>query len=266
MDLSIIVINYKNYHLTKKCIDSVLNTIKNISYEIIIIDNNSPNDSYECLQSNFMQFKNIQIIRNSLNSGFGAANNLAVNYATGNYLLFLNPDVIVLNDSIVKMYEKFLNNEEIGLISCKLLNKDLSLQHSCRRFLTFHEFIFSRTPLKKLVNRKYRNKLNSKYLMYDFNHKNTESVDWVMGSCMLMEKNFFNFIGGFSKEYFMYFEDVDLCYKIHLNNRKVLYYSDAHMIHLHNQESVKKVNKLTYIHLTSMIKFYLKYKKINTNQ
>ena len=76
---------------------------------------------------------------------------------------------------------------------------------------------------------------------------------------MLMSKKFFIELGGFSKEYFMYFEDVDLCYKVRANNKKVIYLPEAEMIHLHRQESTKKVSKMTIIHLESMLKFYYKY-------
>ena len=100
INLSIVIVNYKNYTLTQKCIKSVLETVKNINYEIIVIDNNSPNDSYEQLSSGFKKVSNIKIIKNDKNVGFGGANNLGVEASKGEYILLLNPDIIVLDDAI----------------------------------------------------------------------------------------------------------------------------------------------------------------------
>ncbi|EKY29474.1 glycosyltransferase family 2 protein [Clostridium celatum] len=259
INLSIVIVNYKNYTLTQKCIKSVLETVKNINYEIIVIDNNSPNDSYEQLSSGFKKVSNIKIIKNDKNVGFGGANNLGVEASKGEYILLLNPDIIVLDDAIEKMYNKINSDKEIGLISGKLLNDDYTIQYSCRRILPFNKFVACRTPLSKIVSSEKREKINDIYLMKDFDHNSTADVEWVMGACMMMHKDEFIKLGGFSKEYFMYFEDVDLCYKVRKYNKTVVYLHNAQMIHLHNQESKKRINKMTFVHLQSMIKFYKKY-------
>lgn len=264
MELSIIVVNYNNYTLTENCIKSVIKTVKDINYEVIVIDNNSTNDSYSILREEFKDYHNIRIIKNIENEGFGAANNKAVELAKADILLFLNPDVEVLDEAINNLYNRLLSDESVGLIGAKLLNKDLTLQYSCRRVLKFSEFIITRTPLKNIVSKDYVQKLEDKYLMTDLDHDKESEVDWVMGSCMIIRKKLFLDVGGFSKEYFMYFEDVDLCYKVRKSGKVVLYYPGARMIHLHNQESVKKINKLTFIHIKSMLTFYrkLRYDKL----
>lgn len=260
MDLSIIIVNYKKFILTGECIDSVLENVGNLKYEIIVVDNNSGNESCKYFADRFNGNDNIKIIKNDFNSGFGAANNLGVQCSSSKYILLLNPDVIVLEESIKKMYEILLSDNLIGIVASQLLNEDMSLQYSCRRFLSFKEFLASRTPIKKMFSKQLVKKLNDKYIMTDYNHSEKKYVDWVMGSCMLFRKEDFLDIRGFSKEYFMYFEDVDLCYKMRKNNKKILYYPQAQMIHLHSQDSVKKINKLTFIHLSSMFKFYKKYR------
>lgn len=256
--LSIIIVNYKNYKLTKKCIYSVLENVKNIVYEIIVIDNDSPNESYEMLSAEFKDYNNIYIIKNNINSGFGAANNLGVDKSKGEYILLLNPDVIVLDDAIEKLLDYKINHKDVGLVSGKLLNDDYSVQHSCRRIISLKKFLICRTPISKVVPTKTKERINDEYLMSDFNHDSTIEVDWVMGACMLMQKDEFKKLGGFSKEYFMYFEDVDLCYKVKKSGKKVIYLHDAKMVHLHKQESSKKLNKMSFIHLQSMMKFYCK--------
>lgn len=264
--LSIIIVNYKNYELTNKCIDSVIKSIKNnINYEIIVIDNDSPNDSYEKISEMFKGLNYITIIKNSSNAGFGAANNLGAEKAIGKYILFLNPDIFVVDDGIHKMLNKIKLDREVGLVSCKLLNDDRSIQYSCRRILPLGKFLCCRTPLSKFISKNIKDKYNFEYLMKDFNHNSSCEVEWVMGACMLMRRDFFFKVGMFSKEYFMYFEDVDLCYKVRKAGKKVFYLADVEMIHLHNQESTKKLTKMTIVHLKSMMKFYYKYyfKKFN---
>lgn len=267
MDISVIIVNYKNYELTEQCVNSVIKTVKSkLNYEIIIIDNNSQNESFNYLKNKFKEYDFVEVIENNMNVGFGAANNLAASKATSKYLLFLNPDVVALDDSILSMYNRILEDGNIGLISCKLLNGDMSLQYSCRSLIKFGEFLFSRTPMRHLIPSKKASAIEDNYLMKDYNHSSEKKVDWVMGSCMLLSKETFNEVGGFSKEYFMYFEDVDLCYKINSINKEVLYYPEAQMIHLHKQESKKNINKLTFIHIASMLKFYKKVHRDNKNR
>ena len=258
-ELSIIVVNYNNYALTIKCINSVIENLNRLDYEIIVIDKNSPNDSFEQLEKIFGNNVNVNVVKNDKNIGFGGANNLGVEISNGKYVLLLNPDIIIIDDAIIKMLRYLKENNDTGLLSGKLLNDDYSIQYSCRRILPFGKFLICRTPLSKIVSKKSKEKINSFYLMKDFNHNQIKEVEWVMGACMLMSKKFFIELGGFSKEYFMYFEDVDLCYKVRANNKKVIYLPEAEMIHLHRKESTKKVSKMTIIHLESMLKFYYKY-------
>lgn len=257
--ISIIIVNYINYSLTIKCIESILE--KNIlnKYEIIVIDNNSPNLSYEELTFKYKNVNKVKVIKNESNSGFGNANNLGVKESNGNIILILNPDIIVLDNAIDEMINMLKSNERIGIVSGKLLNEDGSLQYSCRRVLSFSKFLQSRTPLSKFIDNNKKELITSEYLMKDMNHDNITEVEWVMGACMMIYKDLFLDLGGFSKEYFMYFEDVDLCCKVRAVKKKVIYLPNAKMIHLHRQESTKKINKMTLIHLLSMIKFYFKY-------
>lgn len=257
-ELSIIIVNYKKYELTERCIESILKNIGDINYEIVVLDNCSPNNSYKKLKEKYNSYKNISVIKNEENRGFGDGNNKAVKLSKYKNILLLNPDVVVLEDSIELMLNRLLQDNDIGIIGCKLLNQDLTLQYSCRSFISFKNFILARTPLNKLISKETLEKINSKYLMLDYNHTDEKEVDWLMGSCLMLKKEDFIQVGGFSREYFMYFEDVDLAYKLKQKGKKVLYYPKASMIHLHEQQSVKRLNKLSFIHFESMIKFYKK--------
>lgn len=258
-ELSIVIVNYNNYSLTIDSVKSIIENTVNVNYEIIIMDNCSTNDSYEILKEKFKNYSEVIIKRNRLNSGFGDGNNKAVEFTKSDILLFLNPDVLVFDNSIQMLLYEMNCNEEIGVLGAKLLNIDKSLQYSCRRILNRKEFLIARTPLKKIFFKKYVCKINNKYLMKDISHDNKIEADWLMGSCLMMRKDLFNKVGGFSSEFFMYFEDVDICYKIKKIGKKILYLPSARMIHAHEQASVKRINKMTFIHLSSMFKFYKKY-------
>lgn len=257
-ELSIIIVNYNKYELTQRCIESVINTILDIEYEIIVVDNCSANESYKKLKQMNKNNEKVNIIANAQNKGFGYGNNRGVELCKYDNILLLNPDVIALENAISKMLDRILDDKSIGIIGSKLLNEDLTLQYSCRRFLPLNKFILARTPLKNFIRKDIVEIIDSQYLMKDYDHKEEKDVDWLMGSCLMLRKKDFLDVGGFSKEYFMYFEDVDLCYKLIKTRKRVLYYPEASMIHLHEQASVKKINKLTFIHLQSMFKFYKK--------
>ena len=121
--LSIIIVNYNNYELTNECINSVLNTVKNLEYEIIVVDNNSPNDSYDKIYEKFGEVENVTVIKSKENAGFGAGNNLGAEKAIGEYLLFLNPDILVIDNAIEKMLNTIKDNQDIGLLSGKFSSK-----------------------------------------------------------------------------------------------------------------------------------------------
>ncbi len=154
IELSIIIVNYMKYELTQQCIDSVTKHLRNITYEIIVLDNNSSNNSFIKLTEMYQEVSNISIYKNEANNGFGAGNNLAVRYAQSEYVLFLNPDVILIDDSVSSMIRS------IGIVGSQLLNADYSLQYSCRRFLPFIEFILARTPLKNVITKTKAIELN----------------------------------------------------------------------------------------------------------
>ena len=111
--LSIVIVNYLNYSLTEKCVDSVIENVDNIDYEIIIVDNCSPNESYEILNRKYGNYNNITVFKNEKNDGFGFGNNIGAKKAKGEYLLFLNPDVIILKDAISWVFIKFTKDGPI---------------------------------------------------------------------------------------------------------------------------------------------------------
>jgi GT2 family glycosyltransferase len=138
MDLSIIIVNYGTYQLTKDTVISLLDTIVDINYEIIIVDNDSPDDSFNRLDDDFKDIDNIMLIQNDNNDGFAKANNIGIRNSTGEYVLLLNSDVIVKEHTINQSLNYIKENKNIGCLGCKVVLPDGNLDKACRRsFPTF---------------------------------------------------------------------------------------------------------------------------------
>ncbi|MEA3408985.1 MAG: sugar transferase, partial [Candidatus Eisenbacteria bacterium] len=141
----------------------------------------------------------------------------------------------------------------------KLLNVDGSLQHSCRRFYTFWTLVLRRTPLGRLLK---NGRTISNYLMLDFDHEESREVDWVIGACMIVRRTALADFGGMDERFFLYFEDVDWCYRVWQSGWKVWYVADSVMQHRHARESARPgLSKQLIAHGLSMMHFYEKWGK-----
>lgn len=223
MDISIIIVNWNTGDLLYNCVKSIVEETLDVKYEIIIVDNNSKDNSCANIERDF---KNVKIIYSKDNLGFSRGNNLGIKYAKGEYLLLLNPDTIILNNAIDKTYKKINEyNDKKILMGIRLLNRDRTLQFSSCNFLNILNSIFS------------------SYVFSNAEHYKTHDSDWVMGAFMMINKDFYNDIGGLNEEYFMYSEDMELCYKVKKRAGRVIFFADAEIIHLYNQSGKNKFNK-----------------------
>lgn len=259
MDLSIIIVNHKIKEKAFRCVESVINAdFENLKYEIIFVDNDSGDDSVALAQQKFSM---INAVQSGKNLGMGAGNNFGINIAKGEYVLILNPDIIVKKDSIIKLYYYLKNNEKVGLAGPKLVYPDGKLQYSCFRQWRFLTPLFRRTFLGRYAKKHLEN-----FLMNDFDHKKEAEVDWLMGSCLMAKKSVLDEVGGFDDRFFMYFEDTDLCRKIWKSGRKVVYFPESEIIHDHGRASAEKrwffapfTNKLSRVHIASWLKYFIKW-------
>ena len=207
---------------------------KNLKYEFIIVDNNSNDGSLEFLEKEITnKEKNIVLINLKKNLGFGKASNIGANIAKGKYLIFLNPDTLIINENIydlINFFEKKENvNEKIGVIGVKIINEDGSLQYSCRGFPTILTQFYESFFLFKVFR---KSKIFGRYFMTWWDHNNIMEVDWVSGSFMFIKNEVFKNIGKFDENYFMYSEDADLCLRLKKEGFKNYYYPFYSIIHL----------------------------------
>lgn len=205
MDLSIIILNWNTRDLLEKCLRSLECPQPAITFEVIVVDNASEDDSRDMVAREFPQF---QLVFNKKNLGFGAGNNVAIPQSQGRYVLFLNSDTIVMDGALTALVRFGDAHPDIGVIGPKLLNGDGSLQYSCRRFPNLAAGFFRNTPLGRLFP---NNRFASDYLMQDWDHATPRDVDWVSGAALMIRREVLDVIGGFDEEYYMYCEDVDLC-------------------------------------------------------
>lgn len=237
VELSIIIVSYNSYDDIKTNINSIIEKIKAFTYEVIIV-NNFIND--EKVNEFEMQNSFVKIIHAGSNLGFSKANNLGLQYAKGKYILFLNPDVILLSD-IDKLVERIDNNPNIGLIGPLTRRADMTILPSCGQFPTIKNWISYNFFLNKIFPKV---KVWGNYAMKHFSFKGLEEVDWISGAFILGKKDLITDIGGFDERFFMYGEDVDICWKIHKRDLKVVFSDEASIIHTVGH-SVKKrsINK-----------------------
>ena len=197
-----------------------------------ILINNTIND--KGIAQVLKSFPAIIFIENSHFKGFSANNNLGIKQSNGRHVLLLNPDTYLLNNAFEVMIKYISNNKNIGICGPKILNEDGTVQLSCRKFPTLRSFLFRRTPLRFFVNQK---KINHDHLMIDFHHKHSTKVDWMLGACLMISRELINKIGLLDENYFMYCEDIDICYRVKKRLLECHYVPEAKIHHLHQAQS-----------------------------
>jgi len=261
MELSIIIVNFNTRQLLFNCLKSIFTETKNISYEVIIVDNGSTDDSLSFVKKHFPQVK---IITNKKNLGFAKASNQGVTIAKGKYLLFLNSDTLILNKAIEKSLKFIIKNPQINILGCRLLNKDRSIQPSIGFFPQLKQLFLMMFFLDDIP---FINRLMKPYQQsrIDFYCK-TQEVDWVTGAFLLLSKKVINKIGGFDEDFFMYNEEVDFCYRAKKEGFKVWFYHEPEIIHLKGKSSQEGFKTAVLGEYQGLEKFYKKYQSSLANQ
>ncbi len=222
IDVSIIIVSYNNTQILYKTLTSISDKLRECIYEIIVVDNASTAGNAEMIHKNF---PNIQLIQNSHNVGFGAACNIGVQSATSENILFLNSDIILLENPIPELVKLLRTEPNIGIVGCQLLNNDGTLQPSYYRFPRLWLRFLQLTNIKKLIL----------FLFPElrFQHKaSIFTVDFVSGAFLFMRRDLFLLVQGFDTDYFMYTEDADLCFKIKKINYNIVVVNRNFAIHL----------------------------------
>lgn len=227
MELSIIIVSYKTKNLLKNCLKSVFNSRIDFPFEVIVVDNNSNDGSVEMIKE---EFKEVRLLVNKKNVGYGKANNQGMKIAKGDYILLLNSDTEIINDAISKMVEWLGKIRNVGVAGCKLLYKDGKTQQSAgylprlSKIFLWQTFLDDLPVLRDLIKPYQVSNLN----FYQKEHE----VGWVTGAFFLLKREVFEKTKGFDEKIFMYGEEVEWCYRIKKAGFKIFYTPIASIYHL----------------------------------
>jgi len=250
--LSVIIVNYRSGDLLQTCLTSLLRHDSVVDDQILVINNGSPEELASFEKADWPR---LQLIQNTSNLGFGRAANMGYHSSQSEFVLLLNPDVRVEPQAVHVLLQTMKADMKAGIVLPKLKNPDGTLQYSCRRFYSYRTLLMRRGPWK---NRLSNHRLVRQHLMMEWDHNSLKAVDWGLGAAMMIRRS----AAGrelFDERYFLYFEDVDLCFRIHENGWKVLYNPDAGMVHHHLRESAKTLSlRAKGYHFLSMMKFLWK--------
>lgn len=253
LDLSIIIVNWNTRDLLAKCLQAVEATIQKIQYEIFVVDNYSSDGSQEMVRQNF---PNVRLIANTDNVGFATANNQALRLSEARYVLLLNSDAFVKENTIDYMVRFMDEHPAAGMAGCKLLYEDGRLQPSCATFPTLVTELYIALGLDKLFP---KSPIFGKYLMTDWDYSTTREVDVIMGAFMLARREAVEKVGLMDESFFMYSEEVDWCYRFKAAGWQVLFTPAVECIHVWGGSS-KAVKVETLIRLyKARVQFFRKH-------
>ncbi len=234
MDLSIIIVNYNVKEFLENLLNSIVPATVGIETEIFVIDNASSDGSKDIIEQ---KFPHVKCVWNRENLGFAKANNIGLKMATGKNILLLNPDTI-LNENTLKVMISFMDNHaEVGMAGCKILNPDGTLQLACRRGFPGPWTSFCK--VSGLSNLFPQSRLFARYNLTYRDENQSYEVDAISGSFMMIRKEVYDAIGGLDEDFFMYGEDLDLCYRVQKAGYKVYYVHETQIIHFKG-ESTKR--------------------------
>ena len=225
MDLSIVTVNWNTEVLLHECLTTVYGTIENLSFELIVVDNGSSDNSVQTVREHF---PHVHLIVNERNLGFAKATNQGVSFATGTYVLLLNSDVVLQRDVVERMIDLLERRPEAGLVGSALVIPDVGYQLGAAGFeptlasaLWYYSFLSKLSPLV----------FKGIWLEHRRWFKSEIEVDWVSGACLLTRSELFRSLGALDESYFMYLEDVEWCRRARRSGWKILYLPTVEVLH-----------------------------------
>lgn len=257
--LSIIIVNWNAGEVLKDCLESIYNTI-NVPFEVIVVDNDSSDSSVYTIKK---KFAGVILIEEKENVGFSKGNNIGFKHSKGDYILILNPDVVLLENAVDRMVKFLETHSEVGILGPKILDKYKNISSSSKgRLPTPWQDFLSLFLIDKIVHW-VMIRLSKvpflKKILYGY-YERTEECERLSGSCLLLKREVFEFLNGFDENLPMYLDDVDLCYRSRKVGKKNFYLADAEIVHI-GQYSTKKARDYKAYDIISMQARVLYYRK-----
>jgi len=245
--LSVIVVNYNDKNNLRECLSSLGESLLEIPWEAIVVDNCSSDGSIEFIKSFFSEVK---VIENKENLGFSKANNKGIEQSRAAYILFLNPDTILFPNSLSLLLKEMRSNPRAAGVGPALLDERMNYQVSFGKKVDFFPELFQ----KLLMNRceKYR-------LRHDFGRRD---VGWLSGACLLVRRRALEEAGIFDERFFLYFEDIDLCLRMRNRGWKLIYFPQARVIHKGGTSTSQLGLRRRWEYRKSQLYFYKKHNSL----
>lgn len=254
MKLSIIIVSWNVREKLVGSLRSIRENRPGAEFEVIVVDNASSDGTADAVRCDF---PDVTIIANKENRGFAAANNQGIERTRGEYILFLNPDTIVHPLSLDVLVKFMDGNSSVGACGPKLLNEDGTTQPSVRRFPTFRGVLNRHTAFRFL--RIFRGQYK-KWTMKNFNYDGQIDVDQLSGAALMVRRSAIDHLGIMDENFFMFYEDVDLCYRLKQTGWRSVFIPEAVITHLGGRSAEDIPVTIRMMKLTSMLKFFRKHR------
>jgi GT2 family glycosyltransferase len=257
IDLTVVIVSWNVRDLLRRCLQSIeaeaRQAVDDLALEIVVVDNASADGSVEMVRA---EFPHVRLVANEENRGFTVANNQGLALGQGRYLLLLNPDTELTDGALATMVDAMDGRPEIGALGPQLRYPDGSLQSSRRRFPTFATALVESTVVQEWWG---DNRVLRRYYMADTSDDAIQSVDWVVGACLLVRRQAYEQVGGLDEGFFMYSEEMDWCRRIKDAGWLVIYLPTATVIH-HEGRSSDQVVPARHIHFqSSKVRYFRKH-------
>ena len=226
MDVSIIIVNYNTRDLLNQCIGSIYHYSSDINFEIIVVDNASSDGSTDMIKARYLE---VILIESKENLGFGRANNLGAKHASGTYLLLLNSDTILLENSIRILYDFFesANDPNLAVIGCKLLDINKRPHISYGNFPTIRQELFE-YGFSRIFRKYYLTKLSPSVCD---DGRQIKEVDYIMGANLFFKRQIFEQVNGFDEDFFLYYEETEICFRLKKQGFRIQWVPLTSIIH-----------------------------------
>lgn len=234
MQLSVIILNYNVRYFLEQCVLSVQQALEGIDSEVVVVDNNSTDDSCEMIRS---RFPTIKLIENKENLGFPKGNNIGVSQANGEYICILNPDTVVAEDTFTKVLAFAKKQHDLGIVGVNLIDGTGKFLPESKRGIPTPWVAFTKIAglYKIFPNSKYCNRYYAQHLQ----ENQTGKVEILVGAFMVMKRDLYNEVGGFDEDCFMYSDDIDLSYMVLKKGKTNYYFPETTVIHYKGESTIK---------------------------
>ncbi len=254
MDLSVIIVNWNTKKLLENCLTSIYKFTKRVNFEVIVVDNNSTDGSQKMVEN---KFPKVKLVANKNNLGFAKANNTGFRLAKGKYILLLNSDTYLIENSLQKLVEFAANQENLGGFAPQLLNSDKSIQQSIGFFPNLPQVFFWMSFIDDLP---FGHLLKPYHVDHDSFYKTEQHIDWATGAAFMLPKKVIEKAGELDEKIFMYGEDVEWCYRIKQAGFQIIYGPVTKIVHIGRGSSGRVSTRAFIGEFEGLKYFYSKHK------